>query len=124
MPYDSTWENNGFIRSFYGEVDTEEVFESDREFYEDPRSDTARFQITDFSRGIPGNIEVADVTKIAGFDLGASLSIPNLKVAFVTKDPYVKTLCEQYIELLNAGKSTWKFKIFEDVQGAKGWVLE
>jgi hypothetical protein len=122
MPYKAIWEDKGFVREFYGVVDSSEVLDSDREFYEDPRSDVATYQITDFSKAQPGKVEDTDIIKIAGFDIGASVTVPNLKVAFVTRDQYVKALCQKYIDLSIQANKTWKFKIFEDRESARDWV--
>lgn len=122
MAYIAKWEDDGFVREFYGVVSSSEVLRSDREFYEDPRSDTAKYQITDFSNAQPGDVDDTDITKIAALDIGASVAIPNLKVAFVTSDEYVKALCEKYIELSQVANETWEFKIFEDMQSARRWV--
>jgi hypothetical protein len=122
MPYIARWEDDGFVREFYGVVNSSEVLESDREFYEDPRSDTAKYQITDFSNAQPGDVDYSHITKIAALDAGASITLPNLKVAFVTSDEYVKVLCEKYIELSLAANETWKFRIFEDMVSARWWV--
>ena len=122
MPYKIKWEDDGLVREFYGVVSSSEVLESDREFYENPRSDNAKYQITDFSNAQPGDVEDTDITKIAALDIGASVTLPNLKVAFVTSDQYVKTLCEKYIELSRVANETWQFKIFEDIESARRWV--
>ena len=122
MPYIAKWEDEGLVREFYGVVNSNEVLESDREFYEDPRSDTAKYQITDFSSAQPGEIEDAHITKIAALDIGASITLPNLKVAFVVNDEYVKALCEKYIELSRVANETWEFKIFGDMESARKWI--
>lgn len=123
MPFNIKWEDRGFVREFYGIVNSGEVMESDRIFYEDPRSDTAKYQITDFSNARPGQVEDEHIAKIAGFDIGASITSPNLKVAFVTSDQYVKDLCQKYIDISLKANTTWEFKIFEDMESARNWVL-
>lgn len=124
MPYTINWEKNGVVRTFHGVVDAEEVLEADRLFYSDPRSDEVRYQISDFTQGEPGVIDDKHITTIAAFDIGATYSIPRLKLAFVTQDPYVKALCQQYIEIVKKSNDRWDFMIFEDMKDARKWVEE
>lgn len=122
MPYTKDWETEGVVTTFFGTVGMEEVFQADKEFYEDPRSDQSKYQITNFS-GIA--VELAnevDIQKIAAFDAGSSISIPFLKVALVTGDQHVISLCQIYIDFSRHLNGTWKFKICEDMQSARKWV--
>lgn len=122
MPYTKDWETEGVVTTFFGTVNIEEVFNADKEFYEDPRSDQSKYQITDFS-GITAELaNNVDIEKIAAFDAGCSVSIPFLKVALVTSDQHVKSLCQKYIDFSRLLNSDWKFKICEDMQSARNWV--
>ena len=124
MSFTVNWEKNGVVTTFSGIVDAQEVMQADREFYRDPRSDNARYQITDFSRAEPGLVREFDIEAIAGFDLGSSLSIPNLKVALVTTDPQVVSWCEQYIYLSRKCNSSWEFAILNSINDAREWLSE
>lgn len=122
MSFTMLWEPDGVITTFHGVVNSEEVMEADRCFYADPRSDLAKYQITDFTQGVPGRVDTDHVTTIAAFDVGSSHSIANLKVALIVRDPFVKTLCEQYIELMNEMNSGWACRICDDMDSARQWV--
>ena len=122
MPFTKDWESEGVVTTFYGSVTIEEVFKADKEFYEDPRSDHSRYQITDFSGITAGLANNTDIKKIAAFDAGSSMSIPFLKVALITSDPHVKTLCQQYIDFSRLLNTTWEFNICEDMLSARKWV--
>jgi len=122
MPYTKNWETEGVVTTFFGTVSIEEVINADKEFYEDPRSDKSRYQITDFSGIVPESANDVDIQKIAAFDAGSSMSIPLLKVALVTNDQHVKTLCEKYIYYSQRLNSTWEFKICDNLQNAREWV--
>jgi len=123
MPYTKNWETEGVVTTFFGTVSIEEVINADKEFYEDPRSDKSRYQITDFSGIVPESANDVDIQKIAAFDAGSSMSIPLLKVALVTNDQHVKTLCEKYIYYSQRLNSTWEFKICDNLQNAREWVF-
>jgi len=116
------WETDGVVTTFHGVVSSEEVMEADRCFYGDPRSDTAKYQITDFTQGVPGKVDTDHVTTIAAFDVGSSHSIANLKVALIVRDPFVKALCERYIELMDELHSGWTCRICDDLDSARQWV--
>ena len=122
MPYHTKWEDNGVVREYFGHVDSSEVLEADREFYEDSRSDASTYQIADFSNATPGVVDDSHIIEIAGFDIGASITIPNLKIALVASDQYVKALCQKYIDLSLVANKTWEFMIFEDMESARDWV--
>jgi len=122
MPYTISWEKNGIVTTYHGVVNAEEILEADRSFYNDPRSDEARYQIADFTKGIPGAIDDKDIITISAYDIGATYSIPELKVALVTKDPYVKSLCQKYIDRMKEANNRWDFMIFEDMKDARKWV--
>ena len=122
MPFTKNWETKGVVTTFFGIVSIEEVFKADKEFYADPRSDQSKYQITDFS-GITAEVaNDVDIQNIAAFDAGSSMSIPLLKVALITSDQYVKSLCQKYIDYSRPLNSTWRFKICEDMQSARKWV--
>ena len=124
MPFTINWEERGVVTVFHGIVDILEVLEADRCFYNDSRSDAAEYQITDFTQGELGEVDESLIGKIAALDFGASQSIPNLKVALIATDPYVKELCKKYIELSQDIQSSWEFKIFEDMDTARSWVFD
>ena len=122
MPYTKDWETEGVVTTFFGTVSIEEVLKADKEFYEDPRSDQSKYQITNFSGIIPELANDVDIKKIAAFDVGSSKSIPLLKVSLVTNDQHVKSLCQKYIDFSQHLNSDWTFKICEDMQSARTWV--
>ena len=122
MSYTRVWEKEGVVTTFSGAVTMEEVFNADKEFYADTRSDLSKYQITDFSGISPELANDADIQKVAAFDAGSSMSIPFLKVALITNDPHVKFLCQKYIDFSRRLNTSWKFKICEDMQSARKWV--
>ena len=124
MPYTKDWETEGVVTTFFGTVSINEVINADKEFYEDPRSDKSKYQITDFSGIVPESANEIDIQTIAAFDAGSSMSIPLLKVALITNDQHVKSLCQKYIYFSRRLNSTWKFKICEDIQSARKWISE
>ena len=124
MSYTRAWEEEGVVTIFSGTVTMEEVFNADKEFYADSRSDVSKYQITDFSGITPELTTDADIQKVAAFDAGSSMSIPFLKVVLITKDQHVKSLCQKYIDFSRLLNTTWKFNICEDMQSARKWVSE
>ena len=122
MPFTITWEKRGAVTSYYGIVDFHEVFEADRHFNSDPRSDNARYQIIDFTQATPGVVDEDEIKYIAAMDYGASLSIHRLNLALVAIDPYIRKLCNQYINKCMKKNMTWKFMLFEDMESARIWA--
>lgn len=122
MPYTRMWEKEGVVTTFFGAITIEEVFNADKEFYGDPRSDLSKYQITDFSGIKLESTSDVDIQTIAALDAGASMSIPLLKVALITNDQHVKSLCQKYIDFSRLLNTTWELKICEDMQNAREWV--
>lgn len=116
------WEKEGVVTTFFGAITIEEVFNADKEFYGDPRSDLSKYQITDFSGIKLESTSDVDIQTIAALDAGASMSIPLLKVALITNDQHVKSLCQKYIDFSRLLNTTWELKICEDMQNAREWV--
>jgi len=122
MPFTINWEKKGVVRTFHGIVHAEEVLEADRIFSADPRSNTAQYQISDFTQGTPGIVDDAHIDAIAALDLGSAYSIPRLKVALVSNDPDVIELCQKYMEIMTKDNGHWSFKICKDMKDARNWV--
>ena len=123
MPFKIKWEKQGSVTTYSGTVNIDEVFEADRYFNNDPRSDDAEYQIIDFSQAKPGIVDESRILHIAAMDYGVSHSIPQLNVAFITEDQYIKRLCNDYINMCKEMGIKWNFRIFSEMKSARRWAL-
>ena len=122
MPYKMNWEEKGIWMWHGGTVTSKEIFDSNMEFYNDPKSDRVKYQIIDF-------LEVEDIVlseltaeKIAMLDSAQSTSTPNIKVALVGTSLSSQKLFQEYIDNSSKTKTNWSFKIFDDMKKAREWA--
>lgn len=124
MPYQITWWEKGIHWQFYGDVTAQEISEANEEFYRDPRSDSAEFQIIDAIEVTHVEWEEKKIKEIAAHDKGASHLIKDLKVAYISDDPEIVSKLEKYIEISEKLNSSWKFRGFKDLETAREWAEE
>jgi len=122
MPYITSWEEKGICWQLSGVVSSREIFEFTNAFYENPKSDTIKYQIVDCLNVERFELDEFTMTEIAALDYAASLSIHNLKVALVGKAPHIKIINEDYVKNSNSFSSTWVVKIFDDMKSARAWL--
>ena len=122
MSYKVNWEENGVWIWHGGTVTSKEIFDSNMEFYGNPKSDKALYQLIDFLE--VENIILSELTseKIAYLDAAQSKSTPNIKVALVGTLLSAKKLFHEYIEHSSTITTNWSFEIFDDMQSARKWV--
>lgn len=107
---------------FQGFVSAEEIEVANQEFYNDPRSDRAKYQIID-AREVTG-VEWSDrdIAATAAHDLGASQVVQHVRVASVSKDPAIIEKLDKYTEILRRMNSSWQFATFGDIEVAREWA--
>ncbi len=120
MPHETKWTERGIEWRYYGVVTAAETREADNAFYNDPRSDTAKYQFIDLRdvEELIFNVHEQEVN--AGYDAAQSKSTPNVRVAFITPDDRFDELLAVYMQLLN--NSSWRAKTFTSVEAAREWV--
>jgi len=122
MAYITKWEKQGVCWQLSEIVTTQELFELTNEFYENPKSDTVSYQIVDCLNVERFELGSETMLEIAALDYAASLSIGNIKVALVGKNPQIKMINEEYLEYSARFNSNWTIKIFENMNDARDWV--
>ncbi len=120
MPYVIIWENKGIRWKFHGVVTSAESAESNLAIYSDPRFDTIRYQIADFSGATDVSFLEKDMKKIAYLDQAAGRSNPRIKVALVASDQKIRSLLEAYIK--HSQGSPWETRLFDAVEFAEQWL--
>ena len=122
MPFSTNWEDRGVVWVFAGDVTAEEIERANAEFYEDPRSDQARYQIIDARAVTSVEWNDMDIKTTAAMDIGAEQVVKNVKVAYIASDPGVMDLLEQYADISRLLNSSWKFKGCETMAEARAWI--
>jgi len=122
MSYKTTWEKKGIVWEYSGVVSPEDILNSNKEFYQDSKSDSTTYQIVDLSNIDNIDLDEFSVEAVAAMDFAESLSVRNVKVAFVISVPGIKEAINKYIELAVKLQTSWSFKIFDDINSAREWV--
>lgn len=122
MPYQTNWSPFGVTWVFYDDVSAEEIREANEAFYNDPRSETARYQVIDARRVNYLEWDEKEIKETSAVDYGSSKVIPDLKVAFVANKEAVWEAIEKYLDISKKLNSSWEFEKFLYIEDAHSWV--
>lgn len=117
MPYTLTWESQGILRTFRGRVSTVEFARAQAEMYGDPRFESARYALIDFSAATELVHTPTAVEEITASNRGAYLTNPNLRVAVVTTDENMKALLAKMTDI-----SAYPLRVFATLDDARRWA--
>ena len=120
MSYNTFWENKGVRWKFHGSVTSKEVMKSNMDIYGDPRFDSIRYQIADFTEVLDVSFNEKDMQKIAYLDRAASRSNPQIKVALIAPTDSVRKILKEYS--MYSMESPWVIKIFESLEAVESWL--
>ena len=124
MPYDMHWEaNEGLHKRFHGTLSAADVIKSSIELHRDPRFDSLRYSINDFTdvTGISGGLDPSALDDLAAASIGASMSNPNLRLLVVTKNATIAELARRY---LDATGGAWSAEFFPTLEAARAWLAQ
>lgn len=122
MSYKTLWENNGVCWQLSGIVTAQEILDSNNEFYQDPRSDTCKYQLVDCTRLEKFELDDSTMKELAAMDYAASLSVKKLKIALVGKTSHITDIYQQYINHSDNHETTWTTKMFDNMESARNWL--
>lgn len=122
MPYQTIWEEEGIKWVFYGNVTAEELRTANKDFYLDPRSLTAKYEI--INTVLVEDLEWAplEIVELSSNDVSASRINDRLKMAFVVENPKIWTKMKKYVDISIKLNSGWEFKYFPTEKEAREWV--
>lgn len=121
MGFRVEWKDNAFFLIFEGVISAQELDTGNRAFYNDPRSDTAKLQVCDFSKVEKLLLTSSDIKKVVAYDLGSSQIIPVAKVALVAPNDEIKSICNEYMDLANHYGISWDIAVFDNRDAALKW---
>jgi hypothetical protein len=119
MSYRLKWQGSDVLIEFSGEVVFEDIYEADNIMYGDPRFDLMRHHICDFRNVSSFNVSEDEVKVIAILDKASSHWNDCIKVAIVTKDPYIARMVTVYKNKLSG--TNWTIRSFEEKSDAIQW---
>ncbi len=124
MPYRTIWEEDGIKWEFYGQVTSDEIREANETFFNDPRSESSRYQIvhTLDTQGVEWRpVEMVEITFN---DVAASKSGMQLKLAYIANNPKIREKIEKYVTMSRNLNTDWEFKGFTDEEAAREWIAD
>ena len=124
MPYKITWEVNGIYREYYGTVSSEDVINSNNEFYDDMMSDKSLYQIIDFSDISKLEADNEEIKYAIAMSCGHSLTNKNIKIACVIRRSEIILSIATCIKELIKIQPNWSFRVFEDISSARKWIAQ
>ena len=121
MPYTNMWESEGLYRKFEGEINGDEILESNYGLHVDPNFQTIKYIINDFTEVTGHLIEAAHIRAYATSDDIISNTKGKLKIALVVIQPPLLVLANSYREEMR-GK-LFECEIFQSIEDARKWVI-
>ena len=122
MNFTTVWEENVFIVSFSGAINTVDIELANKYFYEDKRAYKVAAAIWDLSDCNMENIKPDKLAFTEAVDLAGAAFIKVFRLALVTSDKHSVALCNKYIHSCLENGSPWEFKIFNSAHDAFEWV--
>ena len=119
MAYTLSWEPHGILRTFHGRVSAIEFARAQGEMYGDPRFETARYALIDFTAATALGVSQEDAEEIMASNRGAYLTNPKLRVAVVTTDARMQALLQRIRDI-----SAYPLRVFATLAEARRWVEE
>ncbi len=122
MPYKITWEPTYVSFDYHGEVSSEDIIESNKEVYGDPRFDQIRWELVSFDETESITFTNANIRLIAYMDQAAARSNPHISVAFVGKTKILQEVEDAYS---NTGvEPIWPLLHFDNREEAIAYITQ
>ena len=120
MSYTITWEEAGVIWRYEGQLNGEELIQSNLDIYGDSRFDSLRYQIVDLQGVTDFAVKPQHMRKLAFLDRAAAQSNSHIRVAVVTNSDLGIEITQQYVK--NTNESHWKTRVFDSYEEAINWA--
>lgn len=122
MPYKFQPEEAGILVNFYGNFTNNDNIYATIGLYSLPNFQNLKYIIWDFSDVVEMNFTETETDVASIGDKAVSARLPYTKVALVTQDPFIKTLCDAYIDQCRSRQLMWDFLISKSVHEARIWI--
>ena len=123
MPYELTWEAAGVVFRFSGIVSDDDLVASNDEIYASLRFPEMRYQIVDFSTIDKFDVSAGAVRVVADLDRKASEINPDVRVAIITSETFMRGMSRMYAGSHEAAGGTWATEVFEREDKARAWAF-
>lgn len=120
MPYEIIWKSNYVFFDYSGDVTSEDIVESNKVVYGDPRFDDLSWELVSFDKAISINSKPSHVRLIAYMDNAAARCNPYISVAFIGNSKILQEVEAAY-STTNA-EQTWPIVHFESREEAIAYI--
>lgn len=122
MSYSNLWSKVQVIKQFHGNVTGPDFVESVRAVSGDPRFDSLRSVVNDFSDVSDMSVDESSLIDATALTVGVSISNPRLLVAFVIPEgsvgQKVKTILAPQVV------PSYRHQVFQSLADAQDWVTQ
>ena len=120
MPHSILWETDGLVRKFSGQVSGEEILKSNFALQANPKFQTIKYIINDFTEVTSHSIEQSHTNVYASTDEIISNEKGKLKIAIVVNQESLIELAKNYQSLMR--NMLFECEIFQSVEDSRQWV--
>jgi hypothetical protein len=122
MPYKYSWPDNTFLAEFSGTTTAREIAAVNHAFSGDPRIDSVRYSVWDFSQVTMIDMSRNEIEEAAAFDKGLTYTKRHLKGALIAVNDQVRTQIETYMAAAQSLDVSWDTRIFDKLEVARAWL--
>ena len=119
MSYSLIWKKDRLVQKYLGNVSPDEILEANKAIYGDPRYDTLKIKIADFSDVRSSWITHDDIQTVASIDKASAVWNKRLKVA-VLAPAKMRQYAQQYKEQLQS--TDWEISFFTSRKELEYWL--
>ena len=104
------WEKNGVHVMFSGIISIEDIVQSQAVYQGDSRYEELKYSICDFRNCDSTDVNPAEVNEPLSYDLGASSTLEDHKLALIATNEYSRMLIENYIATSRDVALSWEVR--------------
>ena len=123
MPYELTWEERGVLIRFWDVVSDHDLMQSNLDCYDNPRFETAGYEIADFTEATKLAFSSGTLRRVAELDFKASKRNPAMRLAVVGEELLLLGLANMYRALFDLEGGIWEQAQFATVDEARPWCV-
>lgn len=120
MSYEVLWEPDGVVKRFHGCLSREDWLSAHRAVTEDPRLDSSKWVINDFSDVTSHNLTDDDLMTHTVESIGVSVYLPSIRGALVACSKPTLSLCRRIESPEYA--TPHESRIFQTMDEARAWL--
>lgn len=119
MSYAISWEANGAVKRFFGNVTGDDMIQAVVEIEAGGRFDDMRYVINDLLDATGFSCSSQDVDEIAAVDMAAARTNKDIRIAVVATQPGIIELARQYAD---SPMNVYPARIFATLADARSWL--